>query len=194
MIVFEPHGTVKPVAVDASIAVAPQRTRDHQKVHQVEACGVAIRPLKNMCRRMGVLSFAALRHPAIKMDGKRTDRLGEDAHAGPDCRQRQRAFRRDDRTTRLIGHHVGCQCLIHGILELRREKAPCRASYVETENPHRIRSSEANIKYGWQDAARQCPYRIRRSRIITNGSFSVEASILWGLRRHNSSSLSRTTR
>lgn len=89
VILFEPHGAVKPIAVDAGIAITPKRTGNHQEMYQVETCGVIVRALKNMGRRMGVLPFAALRHPAVKVNGKCTNRLGENPHADSDCRQRQ---------------------------------------------------------------------------------------------------------
>ena len=117
---FQSNGTVAFVPKDADIAVAPQSARDHQVMHQVETCGIGVGSLHESVAEVVVLSLATASSTAIKVQRKRSDRLGEDAHASPNRREVQCALLGDIRLARGIGDRIGSNDFIHRRLELGR--------------------------------------------------------------------------
>lgn len=57
IVIFEPQRAILLIPVDPRIVVSPQRAEDHQKMHQVEAGGKAVRRLEYPARRVALLSL-----------------------------------------------------------------------------------------------------------------------------------------
>ena len=116
----QPFRTIMTVAEDADVAVAPQRTRNHQMVHQIEACGVVVGSLYQSVTGMAVLSFAAVFRAPVKVERQCSYRLGENTHASPYGRKVQRTLLGDIHFTGGIGARICRDDLVHGGLELGR--------------------------------------------------------------------------
>jgi hypothetical protein len=116
----QPLRTIMTVAEDADVTVAPQRTRNHQMVHQIEACGVAVGSLYQSVTGMAVLSFAAAFRAPVKVEWQCPYRLGENTHASPYGRKVQRTLLGDIHFTGGIGNRIGRDDLVHCGLELGR--------------------------------------------------------------------------
>ena len=116
----QPLRTIMTVAEDADVAVAPQRARNHQMVHQIKTCGVAVGDLYQSVAWMSVLSFAAAFRAPVKMERQCPYRLGKNTHAGPYGRKVQCTLLGDIHFTGGIGDRICRDDLVHGGLELGR--------------------------------------------------------------------------
>ena len=122
---LQPNRSVAFVPKDADIAVAPQSTRDHQVMHQVETCGIGVGSLHESVAEMVVLPFTTASSTAIEVQRERSDRFGEDSHASPNRCKVQCAFLGDIWLVRGIGDRIGGNDFIYRSLELgRRNIAP----------------------------------------------------------------------
>lgn len=117
---FQTNGSIAFVPIDAGIAVAPQSARDHQVVHQIETRGIGVGSLHESVTEVVVLPLATSLGTAIEMQRERSDRLGEDSHASPDCREVQCALLGNIWLACGVGDRVGGNDFIHRCLELSR--------------------------------------------------------------------------
>ena len=84
---FEPLRSAEHISMDSYIAVAPEGCGYHKVVHQIETVGIGIGLLEQSAARVLVLPFPSLGCASIEVDGKCSNRFGEDSHARPDCRE-----------------------------------------------------------------------------------------------------------
>ena len=104
---LQAHSTEESIAVDAGVAIAPERAADHQVVQQRKAGGIGVRLGEDIAAGMIADRLPAIGGAVIKMHRKSPDRLGEDADTCPYCGQVQSTLLADEGSLRGIGNGVG---------------------------------------------------------------------------------------
>ena len=153
----QPLRTIMTVAEDADVAVAPQRTRNHQMVHQIKTCGVAVGDLYQPVAWMSVLLFAAAFRAPVKVERQCSYRLGKNTHASPYGRKVQCTLLGDIHFTGGIGNRIGRDDLVHCGLELGRgDVAPLAPMQKRKPLHYRVPLFGTNIAKRFDIWIRQC--------------------------------------
>ena len=115
---LDPDGTKECVPVDSGIAVAPEGAANHEVMQEAEAVKIRIRSGEDGAAMVRTDLLPARCGLVVEVDGKRPHRFGENPHACPHRRNRQRLFLGDELLSGVVRHGVGEKRLIHNVLEL----------------------------------------------------------------------------